>query len=373
MKQQLLKWSLHRQLLDRLNYSAPFSKKDRQHLLFISAPDPICHTQLFPFFFHEADWRRLYNVEIREIALKKWLSGTHSYKNDNVDAVFFQTWFDLSENTLLDLAGKIKQCYPGVRLAYGDWFAPCDLRYAAVLDDFVEVYFKKQVLRDREAYRKSTLGDTNLTDYYARRFNLNEHETYFQVPETFWDKLILGTHFAFSPHMMTFFEKTFPDRERPLDLHARIAVKGTSWYSAMRTEALNQVQSLPQSMKVISEGRVDRKQYFEELFQSKMCCSPFGYGEVCWRDFEAMFTGSLLLKPDMSHIESYPDMFKPYETYVPLAWDWSDFARQVHYYRENHEERDRIARNAFTQMQSYFKQCSFVNDMKPFFEKLALI
>ena len=40
----------------------------------------------------------------------------------------------------------------------------------------------------------------------------------------------------------------------------------------------------------------------------------------------AVLTGAVLLKPDMSHVETDPDIFVPWETYAPLAWDLSDFA-----------------------------------------------
>ena len=30
--------------------------------------------------------------------------------------------------------------------------------------------------------------------------------------------------------------------------------------------------------------------------------SPFGFGEICYRDFEAMLNGACLIKPDVSHL-----------------------------------------------------------------------
>ena len=39
---------------------------------------------------------------------------------------------------------------------------------------------------------------------------------------------------------------------------------------------------------------------------SRICISPFGYGEICWRDFEAILCGCLVVKPDMSHVETNP-------------------------------------------------------------------
>jgi hypothetical protein len=68
---------------------------------------------------------------------------------------------------------------------------------------------------------------------------------------------------------------------------------------------------------------------------------------VCWRDYEAHATGALLLKPDMSHLRVLPDVFVPFETYVPLKWDLSDFGEKVEHYLRNHEGRSRIVRQGF--------------------------
>ena len=51
-----------------------------------------------------------------------------------------------------------------------------------------------------------------------------------------------------------------------------------------------------------------------ELAQCGICFSPFGYGEVCWRDDEAVYSGALLINPGMSHMVTEPDVFVPGET-----------------------------------------------------------
>ncbi len=373
MKTAIWRWRLHRALMDRTSLLWSFSKsKTKRRLLFISERDPICHTQWFPYFFHRDELAKRHGIELRELPLARFNDGQHPYHGP-VDAVCFQTWFDVSPQAMKEQVEKVRHTWPEARIAYFDWFAPTDLRYAEVLNGEINAYVKKQALRDFSQYSKPTLGDTNLTDYYARRFQLDLPETQFSVPDGFRDKLLLATHFAFSDHMLPYFMSELPKQDhRSIDLHARIAVKGTEWYTKMRQEALDKVTNLEHKLKVVCRGRVNRDEYFKELFDSKLCFSPFGYGEVCWRDFEAMFTGSLLLKPDMSHLDCYPEVFVPNETYVPLAWDLSDFDEKVDYYLSHPAERETITRRAFELLNGYFHQQRFLEDMKPLLQRLGL-
>lgn len=366
------RWNLHRALVDRTGWQRPFGSGRRwKRLLLIGERDPICHMQYFPFWYHRADFAAAHRIQIRELPLARFLAGQNPHRE--VDAVGFQTWFDLSPDAVADIARRIRERYPQARLAYFDWFAPTDVRYAAALDPYLAVYAKKQVLRDRSQYGRTTLGDTNLTDYYARRFALEGYPpTRFEIPDGFWDKLWLTPHFAFSPHMLPYFLGRPPNGSRDIDLHARIAVKGTEWYSRMRQEALDRTLALEGRLRVVCRGRVSRQEYFAELFRAKLCFSPFGYGEVCWRDFEAMFTGSLLLKPDMSHLDCYPEAFYPGETYVPLAWDLTDFEEKVDHYLADESGRQAIARRAFETLASYFLERRFLVDVQPLFERLGL-
>ena len=37
--------------------------------------------------------------------------------------------------------------------------------------------------------------------------------------------------------------------------------------------------------------------------------SPFGFGEITLKDFETFLSGSVLVKPNMSHMETYPNFY----------------------------------------------------------------
>lgn len=72
--------------------------------------------------------------------------------------------------------------------------------------------------------------------------------------------------------------------------------------------------------------------------------SPFGEGEVCYRDFECFLSGAALLKPDMGHLETWPNYYEPNITYAPYKWDFSDFQPALLELLESSEKRLSIAR-----------------------------
>jgi spore maturation protein CgeB len=75
----------------------------------------------------------------------------------------------------------------------------------------------------------------------------------------------------------------------------------------------------------------------------------------------------LLIKPDMSHMATTPNIFINGETYVSVKWDFSDFNEKVHYYLNNESERNRITRNAFEVCSDYIVKDGFL----AFFERLV--
>ena len=369
--ESFLSWRVHRALVERIGYAKPFSKiPRRKRILFVSARDPICHTQLFPFFLYEKVLEGGYGIEVRELPLNHFQARRNSYGHE-VDAVLFQTWFDLKADQLRNLVERIKLAWPNAKIGYLDWFAPTDLRFAEVLDQDIAAYVKKQTLKKFELYKQATIGDTNLTDYYGRRSDIQLPRTQFHVPADFEKKIFLGAGFEYSPQVLKNLNQPLYLGARTIDMHARIATKGTPWYSYMRGEALAAVEKLKSNLNVAYAGRVPSHQYLAELRDSKLCFRPFGYGEVCWRDFEAMGAGAVLLKPDMSHLKLANDYFRPFETYVPLSWDLSDLREKAEYYIQNHAERKAISENAFEQLRQHYKRGQFTKDVEGLWKLLG--
>ena len=344
-------------------HARPFSGQTSRRVLILGLPERIPQSQLHPFHYYAEQIRSHHDAEIREITPERYLAGDMPGL-DGATSVCFQTNFDVPQSELAAMVAVLHRRNPGARLVYLDWFAPTDLRLAERMNSLVDLYVKKHVLRDRSQYGQATLGDTNLTDYYSRRFNLNMPETRFPIPPGFLDKLLIGPSFATADFMIDTFAGSSPltAPDRPFDIHARVAVQGTDWYQAMRGESLQALQALS-GLNVLTETGVGLVQYLHELQSSKLCFSPFGYGEVCWRDYEAIANGAVLLKPDMSHIETRPDIFVPGETYMPVKWDLSDFAETVDLLLSDDALRRRLTSQAFAVLHDYVAQARFVDQM----------
>ena len=338
----------------------------RSNCLIVSVDDPLPQTQVWPYYHYADALRRAYGLRFSEIDATRVDEAAPPRPRSHVRWVLFQNWFDVEPEAVRRRAEFLQAAYPNAALVYLDWFAPVHLRYAEVLDPLVRWYVKKQAFRDFARYDESVRGDTNLTDYFSRRYGIELPEYRDTVPPGFERKLVLGSNFGLSPQMIDgFLQRQWPE-SRPIDVHARIATKGVHWYQRMREEAAAAVRGLP-DLRVASQGRVSLARFFEELRQSKVCFSPIGYGEVCWRDFEAVMCGALLIKPDVGHLRITPDIFRAGETYASVRWDLADFDEVVRGQLADVRGRERIAQQAFDVVSSYIRAGAFVTELAPVF------
>ena len=115
-------------------------------------------------------------------------------------------------------------------------------------------------------------------------------------------------------------------------------------YSNHRVDAWNMLDSIDN----ITHYKDKRpfNEYVNILRRSKCTLSPFGMGEVCFRDFEIIQYGSVMIKPDMSNVVTYPNLYIPYETYIPCKLDWSDLEEKINWVKDNPIKAYDIIKNA---------------------------
>ena len=84
--------------------------------------------------------------------------------------------------------------------------------------------------------------------------------------------------------------------------------------------------------------RVSHQEYYNKMYNSKIIMSPLGYGGMAPRDIEATSFGSVLIKPDISYLDSKPFIYEDGETYIACKYDWSDVEEKIDYILSNYKE-----------------------------------
>lgn len=203
----------------------------------------------------------------------------------------------------------------------------------------VDRYLKGQVLRDRDRYGEEHYGGRVFTDHVHHRFGVEDGDPLvtapIEAPErskigVFWSSA-LADYGQLRPLLMALHRATGsprflhppvrwtpPSTDRPVEVSARF---GASYDRA--TVAFQRVRMKEMLDGRVETGRVGRWAYIRELQQSKVAISPFGWGEKCYRDYETLLAGALLVKPDVSHMETWPDLYRD-DTMVALDWSLKD-------------------------------------------------
>ena len=79
----------------------------------------------------------------------------------------------------------------------------------------------------------------------------------------------------------------------------------------------------------LNSDNIPYHKYKKFLKSANVILSPFGWGEICFRDREAFTNGGVLLKPDMNHIETFPNIYEEKITYVSCKWDLSNLKEAI--------------------------------------------
>jgi hypothetical protein len=128
-------------------------------------------------------------------------------------------------------------------------------------------------------------------------------------------KLKLGFSFTAYPHYdaIRSLEPYELSHERPYVAH----FAGTTdygpemgWLNWHRMQAVAAIQDAKLPAEILADKRtMDFTDYFRTMRESEFVVSPWGLGEPCYRDFEAVLSGCLVIKPDTRHILTVPQQF----------------------------------------------------------------
>ena len=216
------------------------------------------------------------------------------------------------------------------------------------LIDHVDAYYKRQLLRDTSNYLRPMYGLHLFSDYYHRKFCVEDEREVVRAPlhdplqlrklRVAWN---LGMGF-YGPLLRSLPEDEFARRDNAIQARFDYRVyRKTIGYQ--RRLFLSLIKARPQFRTEL----VDKWAYTEETRSIKAVLSSFGYGEICHRDFEAFVAGAVLIKPSMEHIETWPDLYLAGETYLEVDWDGINLIEVCDWVLSNEPLGTDIAANAF--------------------------
>jgi hypothetical protein len=138
-------------------------------------------------------------------------------------------------------------------------------------------------------------------------------------------------------------------KKRELDLFVRMSTnytrKSLAFHRAETARRLKEISEKDKNLNVPTNKWLSFSQYNRTMANCKIAVSPFGYGELCVRDWSAFIFGACLLKPSMAHMETWPDIFIEGTTYQPFSWDFKDFESVIYELLGNNKKRTEIATN----------------------------
>ena len=336
--------------------------------------------QLNPFSWYRSELRNKMRLLSVHLLLNDVLRAPKLILSP-FDIVILKMSFRTRSQEALRIVQTIRGAVDDKRIIYFDGDDDLCIQWPVILP-YIDLYVKKHLFRDRTQYLNRFVGKTNLTDFVHHHFGYSFSDDPVAaesgpVPIEHLVKLCLGVNLAGDRKIMslynniTMWHSSQGARENDVMFRGNIPKRG-DWIYYLRKDIEPALKRLEKSCRVIApKGRVSADEYYGEMLKSKICVSPFGYGEICWRDFEAIICGCLVIKPDMGHVETNPNIFTPYQTYVPVRWDYSDLEEKCAYYLAHEDERECIVVNAFNVLDDFYKSCGFMSSFNKLLQRIS--
>ena len=235
---------------------------------------------------------------------------------------------------------------------------------------YVDLYLKNQIFSNKQNYLNKYYGSRIYSDFIYNKFQIqdsNEGDDHLNfIPEQcllhkikcgwnsgisyFGDKRHIQNYlFSKNPYILKLFKNKWvsPGSQKSIPVSCRL---GTNYSRQTISESRHII--LRQLNDLLPIAKISHKSYYKELKQSIAAVSPFGLGEISLRDFEVTINGAAMIKQDMSHLETWPNLWIKDKTYLDFKWDMSDIREKVEFAIENTDIMRELAHNA----QSTYKE-----------------
>lgn len=295
---------------------------------------------LFPFLVWKAQLRHA-GIEVRLVG------SLDALRDSDVIVVDSKFHRDLWETDIERIYADFATCRARTQcLIYSDTTDSSGWLQTELLP-VVDRYWKFQLLKDRSQYLRPMYGHRIYADYYHQTKGVidatPEWSSAVQDPALLEKVAVswnsgLADYSLYGPYRMAAYMRlplsgllrfpsgafVAPARRRKTPVSCRFGVsyprESVAWQrKAIRTLLKDRLPT----------NKLSRRDYFAELADSQVIVSPFGFGEITLKDFEVFLTGGVLIKPDMSHLETWPNLFRGGETMLTHSWDLQDLPEVI--------------------------------------------
>lgn len=217
--------------------------------------------------------------------------------------------------------------------------------------EYVSLYAKRHLLREPDHYTQSqwvgdvghayysdllgigTSGEATLTalarrDFGKVRLSWGFHHSVYPIPNKVGR--LISQKWPHPPRIPGPTYPKLPEREERLS-HTGAFFFGKDDGPIGKSRRLAR-EHIARAGGAVLVGQISKREFHRLLGSVAIGVSPFGYGEMCFRDFELAMTGRFLAKPSVDHLVTYPQILKERKNYLPLSWDprvWADEIREA--------------------------------------------
>ncbi len=228
--------------------------------------------------------------------------------------------------------------------------------------ELVDIYFKNQIYHDRELYSKNFYGRRIFSDFYHKKSFVTDNipEKYKSVAKKDVRKIKLSWNSCFANYSyigswmqriykilpLNFF-LTYPKYNRNYfyksnDITCRMNTNYSKNTIAFQRKEIRKILSGK-----FTATRLSKYKYYQELKKSRIMISPFGYGEINLKDFEGFLYKCLVFKPNMDHLETWPNLYVKNKTYLDFSWNLNDIQSKLDNILSNPKQIKHISENAY--------------------------
>lgn len=243
--------------------------------------------------------------------------------------------------------------------------------YKHLLSDNRVKFVLKNFLLDREEYKKPTVFGG------IKHFQDSKHPSWtgYEFTDEEWSKIkYSGVDIGFyttwnTPGRFNSSAETYANKTIDVFAIFQAVHKGRKFYNQEIGKYYTEHRSkcweeLHKARRNIISGTIDASLSDQLQKLSKITISPFGMGEFCYRDYEAILNLSLVIKPDVQHVKTLINYFEPYKNYIPCKSDYSDVNEKIDLVLSNEDLRRDVVTYAYNSFYEKYKKENVVKYLK---------